>query len=58
VDEEIDRHVASWGHPDGSVSEGGLEKLLDQKQLEELALFDRGQLAFVVDVSGRSTPAF
>jgi sigma54-dependent transcription regulator len=43
VDEEIHRttHLPT---------EGVLQELLDKKQLEQLDLFDRAQLAFVVDV--------
>jgi transcriptional regulatory protein RtcR len=32
----------------------GLQEFLDDRQLEELDLFDRAQLAFVVDVCRRS----
>jgi transcriptional regulatory protein RtcR len=54
VQEEIKRLLASWSSPDGSPPPSALQEFLDERQLEELDLFDRAQLAFVVDVCGRS----
>jgi transcriptional regulatory protein RtcR len=50
VEEEIKRLRASWTAPDASSSPVGLREFLDERQLAELDLFDRAQLAFVVDV--------
>ncbi len=50
VEEEIKRLRASWTAPDASSSPVGLQEFLDERQLAELDLFDRAQLAFVVDV--------
>jgi len=54
VQEEITRLLASWSAPGESHSQADLQELLDDRQLEELDLFDRAQLAFVVDVCRRS----
>jgi transcriptional regulatory protein RtcR len=54
VEEEIKRLLASWSAPGESPSRADLQEFLDDRQLEELDLFDRAQLAFVVDVCRRS----
>lgn len=54
VEEEIKRLLASWSAPGESPSPADLQEFLDDRQLEELDLFDRAQLAFVVDVCRRS----
>ena len=54
VEEEIKRLLASWSTPGESPSPADLQELLDDRRLEELDLFDRAQLAFVVDVCRRS----
>jgi transcriptional regulatory protein RtcR len=56
VGEETKRLLASWSAPgeSPSPSPAGLQEFLDERQLEELDLFDRAQLAFVVDVCRRS----
>jgi len=54
VDEEIQRLLATWNDPAHLPTEGVLQELLDKKQLEQLDLFDRAQLAFVVDVCKHS----
>jgi transcriptional regulatory protein RtcR len=54
VEEETKRLLASWSAPGESCSPVDLQELLDERQLEELDLFDRAQLAFVVDVCKRS----
>ena len=54
VEEEIKRLLASWSSPDESPLPSALQEFLDEKQLEELDLFDRAQLAFVVEVCRRS----
>jgi transcriptional regulatory protein RtcR len=56
VEEETKRLLASWSAPgeSPSPSPAGLQEFLDERQLEELDLFDRAQLAFVVDVCKRS----
>jgi transcriptional regulatory protein RtcR len=54
AEEEIKRLLASWSAPGESPSPAGLQEFLDDRQLEELDLFDRAQLAFVVDVCRRS----
>jgi len=54
VEEEIKRLLASWSAPDESPPPAALQEFLDKKQFEELDLFDRAQLAFVVDVCKRS----
>jgi len=54
VEEEIRRLLASWSAPSESLSPADLQEFFDEKQLEELDLFDRAQLAFVVDVCRRS----
>jgi transcriptional regulatory protein RtcR len=54
VEEEIKRLLASWSAPGESPSPADLQELLDNRRLEALDLFDRAQLAFVVDVCRRS----
>jgi transcriptional regulatory protein RtcR len=54
VEEEAKRLLASWSAPAESPSPAGLQEFLDERQLEELDLFDRAQLAFVVDVCRHS----
>src|SRR6202522_1993989 len=55
AEEEIKRLLASWSAPGESPSPAaGLQEFLDDRQLEELDLFYRAQLAFVVDVCRRS----
>jgi transcriptional regulatory protein RtcR len=54
VEEEIKRLLASWNAPDELPSPDPPQKFLDERQSEELDLFDRAQLAFVVDVCKRS----
>jgi transcriptional regulatory protein RtcR len=54
VEEETKRLLASWSTPGETPSPAGLQELLEDRQLEELDLFDRAQLAFVVDVCRRS----
>jgi len=54
VEEETKRLLASWSAPGESPSPAALQEFLDDRQLEELDLFDRAQLAFVVDVCKRS----
>jgi transcriptional regulatory protein RtcR len=53
-EEETKRLLESLGAPGESPSPAGLQEFLDDRQLEELDLFDRAQLAFVVDVCRRS----
>ncbi len=54
VEEETKRLLASWSATGESPSPAALQEFLDDRQLEELDLFDRAQLAFVVDVCKRS----
>jgi transcriptional regulatory protein RtcR len=54
VEEEFKRLLASWNAPDELPSPDPPQKFLDERQSEELDLFDRAQLAFVVDVCKRS----
>jgi transcriptional regulatory protein RtcR len=54
VEEEVTRLLASWSAPGESPSPADLQEFLDEKQMERLDLFDRAQLAFVVDVCRRS----
>lgn len=44
----------AWHKPGGSDHTDELGRLLSAKQLEEIDLFDRAQLAFVIDVCQRS----
>ena len=44
----------AWHKPEGSDHTDELGRLLSAKQLEEIDLFDRAQLAFVIDVCKRS----
>ena len=59
---EIKRLLASWSSPDESPPPSALQEILDKRQLEEdkrqleeLDLFDRAQLGFVVDVRSVAT---
>lgn len=54
VDEETMRLSAAWHISPNSVQSDGLEQFLSSTQLEEIDLFDRSQLAFVIDVCKRS----
>ena len=54
VSEEMERLHTFWKGPGGSAHEDTLRGLIDQQQIENLDLFDQAQLAFVVDVCGRS----
>ena len=54
VEEETKRLLASWSAPGESPSPAALQEFLDDRQLKELDLFDRAQLAFVVDVCRHS----
>ncbi len=54
VEEEIRRLLTSWCAAGVSPSPAELQEFRDDRQLEELDLFDRAQLAFVVDVCRRS----
>jgi transcriptional regulatory protein RtcR len=54
VEEETKRLLASWDSPGESPSPADLQEFLDERRLEELDLFDRAQLAFVVEVCRRS----
>ncbi len=54
VDEEIKRLLASWGDPYNSAPDSNLRQLLNEKELNDLDLFDRAQLEFVVGVCRRS----
>jgi transcriptional regulatory protein RtcR len=50
VEEEIGRLSATWARPYTEESDGIFSRLLSQKALDEMDLFDRGQLAEVVQV--------
>ncbi len=54
VEEEIARLKNAWRTSTESLSDNLLETLLSEKQLDELDLFDRVQLAHVVSVCSRS----
>ena len=54
VAEEIERLHTFWQVPADSSPEDALRGLIDQQQLENLDLFDRAQLALVVDACRRS----
>jgi len=54
VDEETSRLSVTWHKPETAQHDEELGQFLTPKQLEELDLFDRAQLAFVVDVCRRS----
>jgi transcriptional regulatory protein RtcR len=54
VDEETDRLCAAWHTPPSLKHDDALEQLLTPKQTEETDLFDRAQLAFVIEVCKRS----
>lgn len=54
VEEETKRPLASWSAPGRVAFPAGLQEFLDERQLEELDLFDRAQLGLVVDVCRRS----
>ena len=53
VDEEASRLSMAWHKPE-SPRHDELERFLTTKQLEEIDLFDRAQLAFVIEVCKRS----
>jgi sigma54-dependent transcription regulator len=50
LDEETSRLSAAWHTPDIPHHRDELERLLTAEQLKEFDLFDRAQLAFVIDV--------
>ena len=54
VDEEASRLSMAWHTPETSKHNDELGRFLTTKQLEEIDLFDRVQLAFVIDVCKRS----
>lgn len=54
VDEETNRLSAAWHTPLSTQHDDALEQLLTPKQTEEIDLFDRAQLAFVIEVCKRS----
>ena len=54
VDEEAGRLFVAWQKPETHQQNDELERFLSARQLEELDLFDRAQLAFVIDVCKRS----
>jgi len=55
VSEEMERLQAFWKDPGSATAEDALHDVLDQKTLEDLDLFDRVQLACVVDVCRQSS---
>ena len=54
MDEETSRLSVTWHKPETAKHDDELGQFLTPKQLEEQDLFDRAQLAFVVDVCKRS----
>lgn len=54
VDEEIARLCTGWGEPPGKDDEDLLHEVLGKEQLEALDVFDRAQLAQVLEVCRRS----
>jgi transcriptional regulatory protein RtcR len=54
VDEEASRLSMAWHKPDIPQHNDELGRFLTTRQLEEIDLFDRAQLAFVIDVCKRS----
>jgi transcriptional regulatory protein RtcR len=54
VQEEIERLAASWARPQTEESDGILSRLLNNKALDDMDLFDRRQLAEVVQVCRNS----
>jgi transcriptional regulatory protein RtcR len=56
VDEETNRLSVTWHKPETTRHDDELGQFLTPKQLEEIDLFDRAQLAFVIDscTRGRS----
>jgi transcriptional regulatory protein RtcR len=54
VDEEASRLSMAWHKPETCQHHDELERFLTTKQLEEIDLFDRAQLAFVIDTVNRS----
>lgn len=54
VDEEISRLSAAWNSTGSPQTSGDLRLFLTAKQVEEMDLFDRAQLAFVIDMCARS----
>jgi transcriptional regulatory protein RtcR len=56
VDEETSRLSVTWYEPETTRHDDELGHFLTSKQLEEIDLFDRAQLAFVIDFCTRSRP--
>ena len=56
VDEETSRLSMTWHKPETTRHDDELGQFLTPKQLEEIDLFDRAQLAFVIDFCTRSRP--
>src|SRR4029079_10840581 len=57
VEEEIERLCSAWSAPKGPVlcdGDQSLEELLSREELEEIDLFDRLQLAAVINVCRES----
>jgi transcriptional regulatory protein RtcR len=54
VGEETSRLSVAWHKPETTQHDDELRKFLTPEQLEEIDLFDRAQLAFVIDVCKRS----
>jgi transcriptional regulatory protein RtcR len=54
VDEEASRLSMAWHKPETRQHHDELGRFLTTKQLEEIDLFDRAQLAFVIDVCKQS----
>lgn len=54
VDEETSRLSVTWHKPETTRHDDELGQFLTPKQLEEIDLFDRAQLAFVIDFCTRS----
>src|SRR5580658_1059222 len=56
VEEETSRLSVTWYEPETTRHDDELGHFLTSKQLEEIDLFDRAQLAFVIDFCTRSRP--
>jgi transcriptional regulatory protein RtcR len=54
AEEEIERLQALWKGPAERPAEENLQGVIGRRELEDLDLFDRAQLSFVVDVCRRS----
>ena len=54
VEEEIERLNASWAAPEAEASGEILSQLLNRGQLAEIDLFDRAQLAHVIQICRES----